>query len=112
MKKPRNYETHNFHQVLEHHGKDRTYLNAHGWGESPAPLAFSGTKIQNNMEEKKKRGAKREGAGRKHTTVKPYIFYATQEVHDILSGVENSRSAYICQCIVMAAQMMQNAKKG
>ena len=65
-----------------------------------------------NMEEKKQRGGKREGAGRKHTTVKQYMFYATQEVHDILSKVEGSRSAYICRCILMAAQMMQEQGEG
>lgn len=63
MKKPRNYENQHFYQVLEHHDKNRTYLNAHGWGESPAPLAFSVANIQkkwkkrNPVEEKEKEQA-------------------------------------------------------
>lgn len=63
------------------------------------------------MEEKKPRGGKREGAGRKRTSVKSYAFHAPQEVHDILESVEGSKSAYICQCILMATEMMRSAKK-
>lgn len=62
-------------------------------------------------EEKKKRGGKREGAGRKHTTAKPYMFYATQEVHDILSQIEGSKSAYICKCILAASEIVRDVKK-
>ena len=82
-----------------------------GGAKAPPPWLFRMQKYNKKMEEKKKRGGKREGAGRKPTTVKPYMFYATQEVHDILEAVDGSRSAYICKCILMAAEMMQNAKK-
>ena len=40
------------------------------------------------METAKKHGGKREGAGRKRTTVKSYAFHAPQEVYDILEAVE------------------------
>lgn len=63
------------------------------------------------MEEKKIRGGKREGAGRKRTSVKSYAFHAPQEVHDILEAVEGSKSAYICQCILIASEMMRSAEK-
>lgn len=52
------------------------------------------------MEEPKKRGGKRAGAGRKKTGVKYYGFKATQEVHDILSTVEGSKTDFINMCIL------------
>lgn len=51
-------------------------------------------------EEKKQRGGARAGAGRKRKTAHTYALYATQEVHDILQGVEGSKSDFICRCIL------------
>ena len=58
-------------------------------------------------EEKKtsKRGGARPGAGRKRSRVKSYAFHAPQEVYDILEAVEGSKSEFICQCILKAAQL-------
>ena len=58
-------------------------------------------------EEKKtsKRGGARPGAGRKRSRVKSYAFHAPQEVYDILEAVEGSKSEFICQCILKAAQI-------
>lgn len=55
------------------------------------------------FEEAKKRGGKREGAGRKRTTVKSYQLYATEDVVRILEAVEGSKSDFICKCILKAA---------
>ncbi len=51
------------------------------------------TKIEN-------RGGRREGAGRKATTVKKYVVCATQEVADILEAVTGSKSDYICRAVI------------
>lgn len=51
------------------------------------------TKIEN-------RGGRREGAGRKATTVKKYQLCATQEVVDILEAVTGSKSDFICKAVV------------
>ena len=51
------------------------------------------TKVEN-------RGGRREGAGRKHTTVKKYQLCATQEVADILEAVTGSKSDYICRAVI------------
>ena len=53
------------------------------------------------MEEPKKRGGKREGAGRKRKGVHYYGFRATQEVHDILSGIAGSKADFINKCILL-----------
>lgn len=53
------------------------------------------------MEEPKKRGGKREGAGRKRKGVHYYGFRATQEVHDILSGIVGSKADFINKCILL-----------
>lgn len=58
------------------------------------------------METPKKHGGKREGAGRKRTTVKSYAFHAPQEVYDILEAVEGSKSEFICKCIIEANKLM------
>lgn len=52
-----------------------------------------------NQEEKKKRGGKREGAGRKKTTCKKYGFNASEEVSKILENITN-KTAYINQAIL------------
>ena len=46
------------------------------------------------------RGGARAGAGRKHTSVKTYTVYATQEVVDILEAVTGSKSDYICRAVI------------
>ncbi|MCM1516075.1 MAG: hypothetical protein NC080_06635 [Paraprevotella sp.] len=56
------------------------------------------------METAKQWGGKREGAGRKRTSVKSYAFSATQEVYEILERVEGSKSAFICECILRAVR--------
>jgi len=48
-------------------------------------------------------GGAREGAGRKRKGVHYYGFRASQEVHDILSKVQGSKSDFINQCILKAA---------
>lgn len=52
-----------------------------------------------NQEEKKKRGGKREGAGRKKTTFKKFGFNATEEVAEILEKIPN-KTEYILQAIL------------
>ena len=54
-------------------------------------------------EEKEGWGGAREGAGRKRKGVHYYGFRATQEVHDILSKVEESKADFINACILKAA---------
>ena len=51
------------------------------------------------------RGGRREGAGRKHTTVKKYVVCATQEVADILEAVAGSKSDYICRAVLHYAKV-------
>ena len=60
------------------------------------------------METIKKHGGKREGAGRKRTTVKSYAFHAPQEVYDILEAVQGSKSEFICRCIIEASKLLDN----
>ena len=49
------------------------------------------------------RGGAREGAGRKRKGVHYYGFRASQEVHDILSGLgDGSKADFINQCILKA----------
>lgn len=62
-------------------------------------------------QEKKNWGGKREGAGRKKTSVKTYFFSATQEVYDILEAVEGSKSSYICKCIILASRIMKETEE-
>ena len=50
------------------------------------------------------RGGRREGAGRKATTVKKYAVCATQEVVDILESVSGSKSDYICRAVLHYAK--------
>ncbi|MBO4805123.1 MAG: hypothetical protein IK005_12620 [Paludibacteraceae bacterium] len=52
-----------------------------------------------NQEEKKKRGGKREGAGRKKTTCKKFGFNATEEVANILENIPN-KTEFIIQAIL------------
>ena len=52
-----------------------------------------------NQEEKRKRGGKREGAGRKKTTCKTYGFNAPGEVVAILESVPN-KTEYIIRAII------------
>lgn len=52
-----------------------------------------------NQEEKRKRGGKREGAGRKKTTCKTYGFNAPEEVVAILESVPN-KTEYIVRAII------------
>lgn len=52
------------------------------------------------MEEQKKRGGKREGAGRKKTTARYYGYRATQEAMEIIEKVEGSKSAFINRCVL------------
>lgn len=55
------------------------------------------------MEEKnKKRGGKREGAGRKKKTCKRIGFNAPEDISNILSKVDNITD-YICEAIRMKA---------
>ena len=51
-------------------------------------------------ERKAVRGGARAGAGRKHTSVKTYTVYATQEVMDILETVSGSKSDFICKAVL------------
>lgn len=50
------------------------------------------------MEQEKKHGGKREGAGRKKTTVKTYGFNAPQNIVQILERVKN-KTDYINEAI-------------
>ena len=61
--------------------------------------------MEENKEKKSNRGGARQGAGRKRTCVKSYAFHAPQEVYDILEAVQGSKSEFICQCIIKAAQL-------
>ena len=55
---------------------------------------------------KKGRGGARPGAGRpRKNIVKSYAFHAPPEVHEILEKVQGSKSEFICQCILKAAQL-------
>lgn len=60
--------------------------------------------MEQQPEKKSTRGGARKGAGRKRTCVKSYAFHAPQEVYDILEAVQGSKSEFICQCIIKAAQ--------
>ena len=51
------------------------------------------------METTKQWGGKREGAGRKKTSVKTYCIYAPQDVFDIMEAVEGNKSEYILNAI-------------
>ncbi|MBQ9637769.1 MAG: hypothetical protein IJV36_07770 [Prevotella sp.] len=62
------------------------------------------------MEEKPKKnpnwGGPRPNSGRpRKNIVKSYAFHAPQEVYDILERVQGSKSEFICQCILKAAQL-------
>ena len=52
--------------------------------------------------EKKTWGGARENAGRKKKYAQRITFSATQEVVDILKGVDTNISDYICSCIQKA----------
>lgn len=105
MKTQKPYETRNFIEDLESQNKIRNRnLTAKGRGVPPT-LGFSKQRYKKNMEQQKKRGGKRPGAGRKKTTVKSYAFHAPKEVYDILEAVEGSKSDFICKCIIKAAQL-------
>lgn len=54
--------------------------------------------------EKGTRGGRRDGAGRKRTTVKYYGFKATPEVHAILERVSGQKAPFICACILRAGE--------
>ena len=62
------------------------------------------------METAKKHGGKREGAGRKRTTVKSYAFHAPQEVYDILEAVKGTKSEFINRCILEAHKKLTPAE--
>lgn len=47
-----------------------------------------------------RRGGRREGSGRKRTTVKEYRVCATKEVADILEAVTGSKSDYLCRAVL------------
>ena len=59
---------------------------------------------QNTEKKSSGRGGARKGAGRKRTTAKQYIVYATEEIRDILEAVEGSKSDFICKCIMFYHQ--------
>lgn len=67
------------------------------------------------MEEitKKKRGGARPGAGRKKTTHKQYVIYASKEVSEILDSLEGIPiTKYICEAILQRAERDQQQNKG
>ena len=47
-----------------------------------------------------RRGGRRDGSGRKRTTVKEYRVCATKEVADILEAVQGSKSEYLCRAVL------------
>ena len=59
------------------------------------------------MEEitKKKRGGARPGSGRKKTTHKQYVLYASKEVSEILDSIKGIPiTRYICEAILQRAE--------
>lgn len=87
-------------------------LTTKGEGNLPIFRFFSGkfTNYFSIMEEitqkKSGRGGARPGAGRpRKNIVKSYAFHAPPEVHEILEKVQGSKSEFICQCILKAAQL-------
>ena len=52
-----------------------------------------------NQKEKNRHGGRREGAGRKKTTVKRYGFNAPEDVAAILEAVSGSKSDFIITAI-------------
>lgn len=59
----------------------------------------------NTENNKKTRGGKREGAGRKRKAVQYYGFRATQPAHDILQAIpEGKKANFINECIIKACK--------
>ncbi|MBR2102600.1 MAG: hypothetical protein IJ928_07600 [Prevotella sp.] len=61
--------------------------------------------MQETGAKKSGRGGARPGSGRPRKGVQYYGFRASQEVHEILMGVEGSKADFINDCILKAMGM-------
>ena len=63
------------------------------------------------VEEKKQRGGRRDGAGRKPKDVKTVNFTITSDVVEILSAVKN-RSQYVCDAVRAYNSFLAKSRDG